>query len=345
MEKPIKLFEGKTLSEFVGLKNCLTFVTLKNSSEFTPSGANEKGSVPIVKNTGRINITSDRYMNMIELFKPDFFTTLADGDTYEGCPKRRVAKAGDKSEIMMEECVERRKSSKALQDLFMIASVEGGFNEFERTKAVNHLKKFEDTIDGYFIDGVHRNGAEATTLNFESLKQIVQHTNSALPNDKMKMMLGPFLPHVTMKLISLGIDVFDSSFVNLVTNCNRAISFNFNLNNSAKRSQPEINLKDVSFKDDFSPLVDDCQCFTCTKHTRAYVNHLLNTRELVGPALLTVHNLHYYMKFFEAIRASIKNDSLPDLIQLVSSQYEASIETLTYEVEEPLKEKENKESI
>lgn len=341
----MQLFEGRTLSEFVGLKNCLTFVTLKNSSEFTPSGANEKGSVPIMKRTGRINITSERYMNMIEVFKPDFFTTLADGDTFEGCPKRRVAKAGDKSDTMLEECVQRRKSSKTLQGLFMLASVEGGFNEFERTKSVNHLKQFEDTIDGYFIDGVHRNGAEATTLNIASLKQIVNHTVSALPNDKMKMMLGPFLPHVALTLISLGIDVFDTSFVNLVTNCSRAISFNFDLKKSAKLNRPEMNLTDASFKDDFSPLVDECQCFTCTKHTRAYVNHLLNTRELLGPALLTVHNLHYYMKFFEAIQAAIKDDSLPDLIQLVSSQYEASVETLNYEVEEPVTRKESKESL
>lgn len=330
MEKAIKLFK-KPLSEFVGLQECLTFVTLKNSSEFTPSGSHIKGSVPIFKKSGKMNITAKRYMDLIEVFQPDFFTTLADGDTFEDCARKRIAKAIERSEEFFDECVDIRKSSKSLQSLFMIASVEGGYNEWERKKFIEHLKEHEKEIDGYFIDGLHRNGHEATNLQSSSLIQIVDNTLKMLPDDKMKLMMGAFLPHVTLELIGLGIDVLDTSFVNIVSACNRAITFNFNLDNPIKDT-PEIDLMDGTFKDEFAPLGKDCQCYTCKKHSRAYVNHLLLTRELLGSALLFVHNISYYMQFFEAIRKAIKDDKLHQLTKLVASQYEDFPGILIYKV-------------
>lgn len=77
--------------------------------------------------------------------------------------------------------------------------------------------------------------------------------------------------------------------------------------------------------------MNDCDCLACKNHTKAYVNHLLITRELLGPMLLTIHNLHYYKKFFEAIRECIKNDKLNDLLTLVKEQYEENGHDLNYE--------------
>lgn len=331
MENPMRMFENKTLSQFVGLQECLTLVTLKNSSELTPSGYHEKESVPIFKKSGKILITPQRYMDLIELFQPDFFTTLADGDTFEDSPKKRVMKASERSEEFFFECISRRKSSKILQALFMIASVEGGCNQWERKRCLGYLKENEKDIDGYFIDGLHRNGAEATYLSPSSLKDIVDQTVKMLPDDKLKLMMGAFLPTVTLELIGLGIDVLDSSFADIVTSCNRAITFNFDLDNPNK-AVPEIDLMDGTFKDDFTPFIKGCECYACRKHSRAYVNHLLNTRELLGPALLSVHNIYFYTQFFKAIREAIQNDNLPKLIKLVSSQYDDFINILIYKV-------------
>lgn len=342
MEKPVKLF-GKGIAEFHALKDCLTFMTLHNSSEFIPSRPHEKGAVAVYKRGGRVNITPQRYMEMMETFQPDFYTTIADADTHKDCPKRRVVKACDRSESMFEQSVLLKTSSALLKNSFLIASVQGGFNQWERKRMVEHLKQHDESIDGYFIDGVHRNGHEATTLEVSSLKEIVKFTNSMLPEDKLKVMLGAFLPQVTLELILLGIDVFDSSFVNLVTNANRAMIFNFHLSEPVKRF-PEIDLMDSKFKDDFAPFVEGCQCLACRKHTRAYTNHLLKTHELLGPMLLTIHNLHHYRQFFEAIRDAIKDDKLPELLTLVSEQYKESKNVLTYEQvveEKPVESKEN----
>lgn len=320
MEDALKVFEKKTLSEFVGLKECLTFITLKNSSESSHAGSHEKGSVPIFKKSGKLNITSQRYMNLIEAFKPDFFTILADGDTNENSSKKRVTKSVERSQEFFEECLLVRNSSKSLQEIFMIANVEGGYNELDRKKAVEYLKEHEAVIDGYFIDGLHQNGPEATSLQISSLCQMVGYTVDLLPKEKMKLMLGAYLPHNTLELIRLGIDVFDTAFPSIVTACNRALTFNFNFDNCVQ-NRPEIDLRDELFKDDFTPIVEDCKCYTCAKHSKAYINHLLCTNELLGPALLSIHNLYFYHRFFDAIRDSINCDRLPHLIELITKQY------------------------
>lgn len=341
MDKPVALLK-KSLADFVGLKECLTLCCLKSPVEFCPSGSHEKGSVPLFKKSGRTKISPERYMNVMETFQPDFYTTLADGDTFMNCPKKRVIKSCERSEEFFSYCVGRHATSTTLKSSSaMIASVEGAYNEFERKRLITQMKDHEGDINGYFIDGLHRNGAEATTVDPLAVTDIVKQTLAMLPTEKLKFMLGAYLPHHLLDLVSCGVDVFDTSLVNLATNCNRALVFNFDIANPVRASPPEIDLKDAKFKEDFSPFLDGCQCKACRSHTRAYTNHLLLTRELLGPTLLSIHNLYHYKTFFEAIRDAIKADKLPQLIELVSAQYKDS--KLVYQIEEPT-EKTNKEN-
>ncbi len=63
---------------------------------------------------------------------------------------------------------------------------------------------------------------------------------------------------------------------------------------------------DACYKDDLSPISDSCNCLACQHHTRAYIHHLLTTNELLGPILLTMHNLRCYEVFFRDIIMSIE---------------------------------------
>ena len=67
-----------------------------------------------------------------------------------------------------------------------------------------------------------------------------------------------------------------------------------------------LNALDPGLTVDKRPLVDGCTCYACTHHTRAYVRHLLNTNEMLGPALLQVHNLHHFAQFFAAQRRAVQ---------------------------------------
>ncbi len=74
----------------------------------------------------------------------------------------------------------------------------------------------------------------------------------------------------------------------------------------------QLNLSAEYFKEDLSPLVSGCSCYACRKHTRAYVHHLLATKEMLAKVLLVGHNLHHYQVFFESIALAIDQDRLHD---------------------------------
>ncbi len=66
-----------------------------------------------------------------------------------------------------------------------------------------------------------------------------------------------------------------------------------------------LNLRNAKFADDAGPLDPDCSCPLCTRHPRAYLHHLFRCEEMLGPMLLTWHNLHYFQDFMAGIRAAI----------------------------------------
>ncbi|XP_033222272.1 queuine tRNA-ribosyltransferase accessory subunit 2-like [Belonocnema kinseyi] len=82
-------------------------------------------------------------------------------------------------------------------------------------------------------------------------------------------------------------------------------------------SLPEI----ISYANDFSPICADCTCSTCKHHTKAYVHHLCQTKELLGLVLLMIHNMHHYMEFFEAIRSNLRNATFLAFKENIVSKY------------------------
>ncbi|XP_067848838.1 queuine tRNA-ribosyltransferase accessory subunit 2 isoform X2 [Heptranchias perlo] len=81
-----------------------------------------------------------------------------------------------------------------------------------------------------------------------------------------------------------------------------------------------IDLKREQFRADFSPLLEDCSCYCCKNHTRAYLYHLLVTNELLAGVLLMIHNLHHYFGFFQSIRGALRDDKLQQLKELITKQ-------------------------
>ena len=73
----------------------------------------------------------------------------------------------------------------------------------------------------------------------------------------------------------------------------------------SSRVHGRYNIKRAQFKHDFGPLEEDCDCYTCTHYSRAYVDHALRAREFNGFTLATIHNEHFFVKLLDDIRASI----------------------------------------
>ena len=252
-----------------------------------------------------------------------------------------ISKTENSDKNFGESCMLQRKSC-------IFGAIEGGYDiELRRTSA---KQVSERPVDGFFLDGFSLTVEESVNLEYEKYfkKLINEAVIPNLPEDKPRLFLGICTPKNLLKLVASGIDMFDSSYARYATDQGRALVFlntlsclekncNGHLNESLVTSkndqeyaehEPEsksqcsaessdtIDLNDVKFKNDFRPICDTCTCYTCRKHTRAYINHLLTTQEMLAPVLLTLHNLHHYATFFDTIRRSIQSDKFEKLLEL-----------------------------
>lgn len=122
-------------------------------------------------------------------------------------------------------------------------------------------------------------------------------------------------PHNLLDGIALGIDVFAIPFISDATDAGIALNFSFPAHSNIKfegRLPLGIDMWSPEFADDISQLLVGCQCYTCTNHHRAFVNHLLNAKEMLGWVLLQLHNHHIVDKFFLGARGSIANQAFED---------------------------------
>ncbi|XP_017085277.1 queuine tRNA-ribosyltransferase accessory subunit 2 [Drosophila eugracilis] len=303
------------LTDFVGLPGHLNILMLRDPCEITPSGGNDREIQPLFTRRGKESLTPERYMEMVASFKPDIYQGLSDADTNLESAKKRVQKSVDRTEKFMHYIYENRGKVQST----LLAPIVGGYNTFARTQSIKHAQEQpEGSYGGYILEGFHTNGLSATTLDPSKLLPIVEHCVNQLEEDKPRVMAGAYTPLTVLELIRQGIDVFDTSYAYCASLNFKAMTFSFV--QDAAEHVAFLDVTNESIKEDFTPLLSNCSCLTCLKHTRAYLHHLYKTNELLGPILLMIHNLHHQMAFFEAIRESVANDSLPQLTEVVRTQ-------------------------
>jgi queuine tRNA-ribosyltransferase len=107
--------------------------------------------------------------------------------------------------------------------------------------------------------------------------------------------MGVGTPRDLVQAVAFGVDMFDC--VMPTRNARNGHLFT---------SQGVIRLRNSRYKDDPAPLDPDCSCATCQHYSRAYLHHLDKCNEMLGPRLNTLHNLHYYQRLMQRIRAAIE---------------------------------------
>ena len=138
-------------------------------------------------------------------------------------------------------------------------------------------------------------------------------------------------PHELLDAMALGIDVFTIPFISETTDAGIALDFTFPAHSDAKCEgllPLGVDMWSTTFASDTSPLVTDCQCYTCLNHHRAFVHHLLNAKEMLGWVLLQLHNHHIGDEFFTGARDSIKNGSFESDRVTFEKLYATEVRTL-----------------
>ncbi|TRU36302.1 MAG: tRNA guanosine(34) transglycosylase Tgt [Microcystis aeruginosa Ma_MB_F_20061100_S20] len=207
---------------------------------------------------------------------------------FDECPPTGVSHKTMKASIertyrWLERCLTAHQRP---QEQALFAIVQGGIYEDLRTTAAQSLVKLD--LPGYAIGGV--SVGEETTL----IHRIVQITAPLLPENKPRYLMGVGTYREMAKAIASGIDLFDC-----------VIPTRFGRHGTALVRGERWNLKNARFKEDFAPLDETCPCYTCQHFSRAYLNHLIKSGEMLGYILLSLHNIAELIRFTREIRQSI----------------------------------------
>ncbi len=171
----------------------------------------------------------------------------------------------------------------------LFAIVQGATYEDLRRQSAEELVALD--TDGYAIGGV--SVGETIKEMFEALSWAIPY----LPHDKPRYFMGIGLPDQIVKAVGMGIDMFDCS-----------IPTRYGRHGSAFTNTGKLNIGNNVFTKDFRPLDEECACHVCQNYTRAYIRHLLNMKEITGVRLMSYHNVYFYVRLMERIRAAIEED-------------------------------------
>ncbi len=169
---------------------------------------------------------------------------------------------------------------------FLFGIVQGSVYEDLRAKSAKDLVKLD--FDGYAIGGL------AVGEPAEEMYKIVNFTTDFLPENKPRYLMGVGRPENILEAIERGVDMFDC--VMPTRNARNAYLFT---------SEGIVTIKNNFYKDDFTPLDKNCNCYTCTNFTKAYLRHLFVARELLAYELASIHNLNFYLNLTNTAREKI----------------------------------------
>ena len=182
--------------------------------------------------------------------------------------------------------------------------VQGGTEAELRAESVTALTKIG--FEGYAIGGLAV--GEEQNIMFQTLDV----TTPLMPADKPRYLMGVGTPEDLLGSVLRGVDMFDCVMPTRAGRTARAYT-----------ERGIINLRNARHAIDARPISPECDCLACVRHSRAYLHHLFRAREILGPMLLTWHNLAYYQRLMRQIRNAILHKQLSALSQKLHMQWQS----------------------
>jgi len=166
---------------------------------------------------------------------------------------------------------------------------------YEDLREISAKGLCEIDFDGMAIGGL------AVGEGQEVMFAVLDYTTPMLPEDKPRYLMGVGKPSDIVGAVARGVDMFDC-----------VIPTRSGRNGQAFTRQGAINIKNAQYADDPTPIDNKCTCPACTKYSKAYVNHLVKSNEILGCMLMTWHNLQYYQDLMSDIREAIDNGTFEE---------------------------------
>jgi queuine tRNA-ribosyltransferase len=209
----------------------------------------------------------------------------------ECCPYPSTYEYTKKSMERTTRWAKRCKDAQTRDDQGLFGIIQGGFYEDLRDQSAKDLIALD--FPGYAIGGISVGEPK------EEFLRVLNYTTPLMPENKPRYLMGVGSPDYLIEAALAGIDMCDCVLPTRIARHGTAMTWN-----------GKVVVRNGEYQSDFSPLDEECDCYTCKNFTKAYLRHLINTKEILGIHLLSIHNLHFLTKLMERVRIEIENDNL-----------------------------------
>ena len=196
----------------------------------------------------------------------------------------------------------RGKDAHKREDQALFGIVQGGEFADLRKMCAEELVKMD--FDGYSIGGTSI--GEPKDVCFNMIDMAIKY----LPEDKPRYLMGVGSLDYILEGIGKGVDMMDCVLPTRIARHGTVMTHN-----------GRVNIKGEKYKEDFTTLDHECDCYTCKNYTKAYLRHLYVSNESFGQRLLSLHNLRFLISIVEGAREAIKEDRFNEYKEEVLKKY------------------------
>jgi queuine tRNA-ribosyltransferase len=196
----------------------------------------------------------------------------------------------------------RCQEARSREDMCMFGITQGGAHP--ELRGYSAAATAECNFEGYAIGGL--SVGEPKDVMYE----VLDYHPAQLPEQSIRYLMGVGTPGDIVYAVSKGVDLFDCVMPTRSGRFARAF---------ISGEEPYVNLKNARFREDKLPLDPNCSCICCRKYSRAYLHHLFRTDEMLGPVLLSTHNLQHYLSLMQDIRSHIDSGTFAQFAERMSA--------------------------
>lgn len=235
-----------------------------------------------------LELSPERAVHIQELLGADCIMCLDECPPHD-VPPARMREAVDRTTRWAARCRDAQKRT----DQALFGILQGGTDPAARERSAAGLLPLD--FPGYAIGGL--SVGEDPSQMYATL----DFTTPMLPEDRPRYLMGVGRPVDLLEAVCRGVDLFDC--VLPTRNGRNAMAFT---------SQGPVRIRNQKYQSDPGPLDPNCPCPVCTRYTRAYLRHLFISHEMLGPILLSWHNIAYYQTLMDQMRNAIRHDRLAE---------------------------------
>jgi len=316
--------------KYLNMDHYENYLTIYNSnSQKKILGTSREDAIKLFLN-GYKELSIYELIKFAELCKPDVLVSFAEVPNITDSGQKSNKRAIAKNVYFLEKTIEQFKPHGTLVLAPIIATK---FNELLE-ESIASMQKLEP--DGYVIQGLHQGET------FEQRDLVYQTINQAFVGQSIKekklVLSSAGEPSDILHAIYNGIYLFEAEYPFRCAEKGEAVALNlaeFQINETKPEGVQEdihgkpldksvfqqglkarvMDLNSKEHKLILKPLLENCECYTCKNHTQAYIHHLLECDEMTANVLLTLHNVHNYQQFIDALQQNEERSTLHSFIQ------------------------------